>query len=278
MDDKLLKALADEAREQRTREPDGRWDAVAEGSIDPAEDAHLRSIARASPEGGVVADAFRPLSPAFRARMRDRVRRELGIHGEVRESGVILFFRRFARPLAVAFPLAAAATIAAILWHPTTSPHALPDYDLALLGGETTMRGSPVSHGALRLGPEAMVDVRLRPATSAAGPVVVLGFASRDGDVRALPALRVPQPPGACPSCTVRAEPDGFVRVAGRASELLGLDAGVWSLWLVVAQADDIPSERDVVAAIKAGAPPAGSAWRLVGGGPGEDSRVEIIR
>jgi hypothetical protein len=277
MDDPLIKALAREARQQRSREPDPRWDAVADRSLDPTEAAALRAEAGASPEGRDVVAAFTPLRPEVRARIRERVRKELGHEEAASEPWFTGFFRRLFRPLAIAVPIAAAATVATILWWPDAAGPVLPGYDVTLHGGESVVRGTAGDRAPIRLGPDSLLEVRLRPGTAFDGPVAVLGLAVRDGRARLLPSLRVPMPAGACPSCTVRTEPGGFVRILGRSTELLGLDAGVWELVFAVAPGEYVPSGDEVVAAIDAGHVPEGRSWRLAETGSGRTAIVDIV-
>ncbi|MEP7010141.1 MAG: hypothetical protein ABJC13_07445 [Acidobacteriota bacterium] len=72
MDDTgLLRDLARAAREEEAEERDlwDRWDRLTDGTLSPEEEAELRALAQSSPEAEQAYEAFRPLSPEFRAKM-----------------------------------------------------------------------------------------------------------------------------------------------------------------------------------------------------------------
>ncbi len=72
MDDTgLLRDLARAAREEEAEERDrwDRWDRLTDGELSPEEEAELQELAGNSAESHQAYEAFRPLSPEFRAKM-----------------------------------------------------------------------------------------------------------------------------------------------------------------------------------------------------------------
>ena len=72
MDDSgFLRDLARTAREEEAEEQQrwDRWDRLTDGAVSPEVEAELRALAATSVDGEQAFEAFRPLSPDFRARM-----------------------------------------------------------------------------------------------------------------------------------------------------------------------------------------------------------------
>jgi hypothetical protein len=257
-DDPMLKALAKAAQEA---DPlgDPRWEALAEGRLSQSEADALAAAAEASPELKEIFEAFRPLDDAARARIADGVL--AGVKGDGAAPGAR---SEDEVPIAGAPPpvhraspagrrrpaLAAAALVVALVasafWISTRDEGPLPAYAIVVTGQRDVRSATDAPRDAPRLGPGSRLEITLRPATAARGPVSARGFLVRAGRAR----------PWDAP--TVVAE-GGAVRVHGTREALFpGIEDGPLELVLAVGRPDALPSADEVTAELNGGRPPSG--------------------
>ena len=257
-DDKLLRALAGEARRERQSDDDRldeRWDRLAAGELSAAEEAELARLARTA--AGTAAaheahEAFRPLDAAFRKRVvkalqAAAVQPAVAPPRSGRQPG-----RRRRGWLGAAAVAAAAAAAALVLWPAFHPP--LPDYEIQVTGGEAKSRGGPAPGAPPRgetvylLRPGDRLEIEARPKAAVGEPVAARWFAVRRGEEPRL--LGAPRPEIA---------PSGAVRFAATLGRDLDLAPGPWSLWVMVGREGDLP---DAALLRSRGAVAAGSTLR----------------
>jgi len=260
--DELLKAAAKAAREDGI-EGDPRWTALVEGKISAEDRAALEDLARTSRAHDETWQTLQPLDDAARSRITNRILAQL--QGEQAGARVIPLPAR--RPGAAALvAVACAAAIAVLVLRRESPPEValgpqgdaqadrleapVPAYEIALLGGERTLRADPDPAGApssVVLGPGSSLEITLRPATAVRGPLEVRGFLIRGGQVR---------------RWDVRADvsEEGAARIAGEREALFpGVPAGAWEITLVVGRPGTLP---DGDAALR-GSEAQDARWRL---------------
>ncbi len=261
MDDpRLLRDLARTAREEEAEESRRweRWDRLNDGALAPEEEAELRALAATSVEAEQAFEAFRPLSPEFRARMvakigplvkgnaapeeiapsleppirvgRPRVGRE-----EERARG---FFFPWWR---AGFIGSGLATAAAALFLLLRLP-ALPVYTLAVQPGVITSRGDETApEGPIVLAPGDPFEAYATPEEllSSREPLDVLGFlvagALSGGDFQRLETLKIVEP-----------DPGGALRLAGTVPSSQA--PGPATLWIVVGYRGKLPRPDELAA------------------------------
>lgn len=222
-EDRLLRDLGQLAKEEEGAERarlDERWDRLAAGTLTAEEEAELRALAETSPEAREAWEAFRPLGPEFQARVVEKI--AAGLPRE--EKGRLLSFRP-ARILGWATAAAAAAAVAVVLLRPSAP---LPEYEIAVTGGSSEMRGEPAQDFA----PGDSFRVVLTPPTAAkAGSLEALCFLT-DGRERHLVELKS------------LFDPRGTVRMDGSIPS--DLPPGTWTLWAVVGRPGDLPDPAEL--------------------------------
>jgi len=236
-DDRLLRDLAQAAREEREREMDRwdeRWDRLAAGTLSAAEDAELRALAATSEEARLAYEAFRPLGPEFEARVAAAIQEqaEASAAREVPQPARVLPFRRRAGWLGGALAAAAAALLVFVL----STPARLPSYSMEVARGDQTVRGAPAAPGKVReLHRGSTLEVTVRPQTRASGPILARWYVLRGGAVREL-------------STPAEISPAGAVRLRGTLGEDLAIGPGDWTLWVVVGRPGKLPDPKMLAA------------------------------
>jgi hypothetical protein len=253
-DDRLLKELARVAREQRTTEPDPRWDRLAAGELSADEVARLRDEAARSPEAAAAWELFRPLEPELSREIVEQARRHLPATPQAIPTAVPLSWkpRRWRRAFVPA--LAAAALI--VLLSPWRNGPPLPPYDLRLEGAVRVERsGEPASpSGPATFAPGNRFELRLTPATSAGNDVEARVFVVDGPRVELLQA-----PPPARSS-------DGALRIVGVVGQDVRLPDGAFHLLVAVGRPGSLPSGtelRDHLAGSDRVVEGRWSGWRL---------------
>lgn len=237
-EDPLLNALGRAAREDEAAAGlDARWDQLAAGTASAEEIAELRALAERSPEAREIFEAFRPLGPAFEARVVAAAKRELP-----QPRPRLLPFRRPAAPLWVSLGAASAVAASLLLFFRPLVMRPLPLYMAELSAGDQELRGSEHQPGELpSFSPGSLLTLRLEPEEAPDGEVEVrCCFFLRGAEVVRWRA-KVEQ--GAA----------GVVRVRGALGKDFALSPGDWTVWVVVGRSGKIPREAELVAALRAG-------------------------
>lgn len=264
MNDDLLRRLGDLARteeEEEQRRLDPRWDALAAGALPPAEVARLEAEARQTPEGRAAWEAFRPLDPGFRERLRSAARRQVGAPESAaappapaseRPGAAVLPWVPRRRRLAAAVVAMTAAVAAMLLVVLRPAPGPLPPYQLGFSGGERAVRGGPAGpsqggEGVPVLRPGSRLELVLRPQRPVGGRVAVAAFRAGEGEVQPWP---VP----------LEIAASGAVRVAGVVGEEIPLPPGEWDLILAVGRPRRLPDAAAIERALGDG-PPGSGSW-----------------
>src|SRR5215218_7525825 len=135
-EDRLLRELGHLAKEEEGAERarlDERWDRLAAGTLTAEEEAELLALAETSPGAREAYEAFRPLGPEFQARVVKKISAELpkGWRGRLLQFPAV----RIGGWVTAA---AAAAAVVVVLLRPSAP---LPDYQIAVTGGSSEMRG-----------------------------------------------------------------------------------------------------------------------------------------
>ncbi len=281
----LLAALGRVAREQEEADPlDERWDRLAAGELSDEERAELESLAEESDEAAAALATFSPLDGAALDRMADRVVAEQAAERveepaperveepaaapavvpaeppasePERRPGILpgllaALAYPFRRPALWGATLAPAAAVAAALLlvlRPAGGPP-LPGYQGGVGGGDRPAGGAASLPAEVReLTPGSRLELVLRPASAVAGTVVAVTFVVEGGEVRPWPVLP-------------ELSPDGAVRVAGTAAELLPGVSGERELVLVAGRPGEVPDAAAVRAVLAGAQQPEG--WRLL--------------
>lgn len=243
-DEEGIEAVVREARRER-EDPwaDPRWEALADGTISPADRAELEALAA---QPGPYADAmaaFAPLSTSFKAQVADAL---LGASNGARAAAAApatpvvsldthrAKAARRARSWLTAgsglVALAAAASIA-IMWSPGGQVRDLPAYAMQLSEGAQGTRGTKGPSALPEFFPDTTFELIARPASPAEGEVTAAGVLVGNG-------VRVRWSP------RVDRSSDGALRVRGATREVLPVGPGEWTLLLVVGR----PAEVERVA------------------------------
>jgi hypothetical protein len=248
-EDELLRELVQHAREDGAASGDVRWERLAAGELSAAEEATLRDEAAKDPELAALYEACRPLGDAAREKIVARIL----------PSPAAPRVGRFAAGRRIALVAASVAVAAAVaVWMTSRGPEPVarldmaPPYVLEATGGDRPRRSAPEpSVGAMELTADSRLALVLRPSSPAPDAVSVRAFLVRGGDARAW------NPP-------MQRSPDGAVRIAGAAGELLGsTEAGTWTLAFAIGRAEQLPSDpQEVVRAIDTDA--GARAWQLL--------------
>lgn len=218
-EDRLLRELGRLAREEEGAEKarlDERWDRLTAGTLTAGQEAELRALAEASPEGREAWEAFWPLGPEFQARVVEQIQAELP------KTGRILPFRRMGAWIAAA---AAAAVLAVVLLRPAAP---LPDYGISVSGGSSQMRSGPAASFA----PGDRIQVVLNPVTETRGDLEARLFLLQGDDLRQLETQ------------SEEAVPAGAFKIQGRLDP--DLRPGLWTLWAVVGRPGDLPDPKEL--------------------------------
>lgn len=246
-DDRLLKELAQVARAQQAKDPDGRWDRLAGGALAPEEEARLREEARSSPEAAAAWEAFRPVDEQFRSGIVEQARRSLAERGQATPAS-----GRSPRRWRMALPAALAAALIVALLGPWRSPAPLPPYALRLEGSVKTDRsGDPAS---ARTDPAEFADgnrfeLVLTPERSAGEDIEARAFVVQGDRVEPLPA-----PP---PSRS----PDGAVRIAGVVGRDVRLPRGDFTLLVAAGRSGSVPAAAELRERLAQGRPVREQRW-----------------
>jgi len=245
-DDDLLRKLGEMARDEAESERarwDERWDRLAAGTLGAEEEAELRRLAVASPEGAEAYEAFRPLGAEFHAAVAAAIAAQaaeatesttaaapaVAPGGTAAPGGRLLPFP--ARRLAAWGTAVGAATAAMVAMLVRVAP--LPVYSMAeLAGGYRTTRGELAE--APRFAPGDRFQTVLTPTTAVdkASSLGTEACLQRGDELRPLELESEVDPGG------------GAVRVAGTLDR--GLPPGQWTLWLVVGRKGSLPDLADL--------------------------------
>lgn len=164
-DERIARAMASlVAEREKPALDDPRWDALADGTLDPEGVRELRAWAERDDEARRAFELFRPLDDAAIASGTERA---LGENNP--KQGRVLPFRRAA--VGVTSMLAIAAGLVLFL---RTRDDPLPGYEAIVRGGDVSTRGdAPVAQegpdAPRKLGRGAELEVVLRPASAASG-------------------------------------------------------------------------------------------------------------
>lgn len=181
---------------------------LARGEATPEERARLEAEAERSEAAAAMLEAFRPLDPLARARMKKAVRRTRGSR----------------RGKALVAGLLAVACAAAIIVARPSAP-ALPAYALEMSAGDRLERGSDGAKATV-VSPGSRLELVARPADSAGPVAAVLIVRSAAG------TLRRP----------LEVSTDGAVRAQGRVSELAPGASGSVEFLIAVGRGPDVES------------------------------------
>lgn len=224
-DDRILRELGRLARDEERAEKarlDERWDRLAAGTLTPEEEVGLRALAETSPEAREAWEAFRPLGPEFQARVVEKI--AAGLPKEEPRARLLPFRPAF-RIGGWVTAAAAAAAILVVLLRPGAP---LPDYQIAVTGGSSEMRGELLED----LAPGDRIEVRLRPVTaSRPGRLEAQLFLRSDRELRGLETQSEIDPGGAV-KMNALLDPD--------------LQPGPWTLWAVVGRPGDLPDPDEL--------------------------------
>lgn len=226
--DAILSALRKEAHE-RDPSQHPRWEALAKGELSADEERALAEEAEASPAIRELFEAYRPLGPEAEDRYTARL---LAAAKPPRAPDKPKPVRRPTWRSSV-IGLALAAALAAVLFIPR--PSALPEYSIAIAGGEQVVRGEPqAAHGTPIIGPGSRLSIVLRPATKLEGAIEARAFLVRDG------SARVWSPP-------IEISSAGAVRIEGTREQLFhGVPAGRWEIVVALSKPGDAPNADDL--------------------------------
>jgi hypothetical protein len=259
-DDELLQRLAELARQEEdeaTGRLDPRWDALAAGTLAPAEAEALRKEAAGAPEKAAAYEAFTPLGEEFRGRVVEAVRGGLTAAEESPTDWVgspqpaapptpLRKLRRLSPPAsridrqdgrrrawmggAVAAALAAAVVL--VVLRPWTGPEPLPAYTGHLAGRTQEWRageGEQTQPGAPLFAPGNRLELVLSPEESVAKPPVVKTFLAHGGELAPWP---IP----------FEVSGHGAVRLAGTVGEDVRLPPGQSTLVVAIGRPGSLPT------------------------------------
>ena len=242
-----MSELGDLARQQDAAEQarlDERWDRLAAGTLTAQEEAELSALASSSPEAREAYEAFRPLGPEFQARVVEAAAAELA--GSAPPAAPweprprLLPFRRATRRLEVWLGTAAAAAAALFLLLRSPALPPLAAYEPPELKVASAFRGGepgPVNPGS-------RLTLTVRPETAVDGhELEARGFLRRRSGEGGLRPWQ-PEP-------HTEITDMGVVNLQG----MLGKDvqAGAWTIWIVVGRRGRIPSAGELQAELRAG-------------------------
>lgn len=249
-EDRLLDDLADLARGEGLQGAplDERWDRLAAGELNPEEEEELRALAEASPDAREAYEAFRPLGAEFQARVAEALAGELsGRNPRSTRAGPreprfrLLSFPHAAGRFAgwaTAAAAAAAVTMLLLLRGPAPS---LPFYNAQLSPGVKISRGGPDQVTGLPLFvPGTQLTFDARPERPVADPIEARCFLGRGKEI----VLWSPQP-------RLMVDSQGAVRLRGTVGRELRIPPGDWTIWIVVARADAMPSAAELSARLR---------------------------
>lgn len=249
-DEELLRQLADAARQEEEEESrlrlDPRWDALAAGTLPPAEAEALRAEAEASPEKRAAYEAFAPLAEEFRERMVATARAGLAPAAPLPRLAPRRALDRRRRRLwlsAAAAAVVSSATAVLVLLS-GRGPEPLPRYAARLAGGTQEWRGGeteapPAEAMAVPVfAPGNRLELLLRPEGTVGGGLAVATFVFRDGELE----------PWTAP---VETSKHGAVRIAGVIGEELRLPSGETTLVVAIARAGSLPGAAALAARIR---------------------------
>jgi hypothetical protein len=223
-EDELLRRLGSMVRLESSARFDERWDRLAAGTLDAAEEAELRALCETSEEAREAYEAFRPLGPDFHAGVTRRIQAQAA-----REAAKPTRFARRARRVGGWGAAAAAAAAAVFL---LVRPPPLPDYTLAEVAGASraTRAGATAAAG---FAPGDPFVLTLRPETE------VTGGGALDARIYLLHR-------GDLWPIEVRPEldPRGSVRLRGVVPP--ALEAGGAPLWVVVGREGALPDPAEL--------------------------------
>lgn len=207
-DEDILSALRAAAKADAAA-VDPALERLAKGECTPEERARLEAEAERSEEGAGALEAFRPLDPLVRARMKRAVRRSRAPRrGRLFLGGLIA---------------AAACALAIVASRPSAPP--LPPYGLEMSSTDRLERGE-LGQSASVVSPGSILEIVARPA-DVAGPVqAVLLIRSAAGTTRR----------------PLEVSPSGAVRARGQVSDLLGGAQGSVELLIAVGRGADVES------------------------------------
>lgn len=258
--DALLGRLGELAREERL---DARLEALAAGTLSPADHAALVQEAAADPELAAAIEAFTPLGDAAQSRIADRLLSQVipkaSSAKSVEGARVLPFRRPLARVLLAVVPLAAAAALAFFLLRPEAPVGApVPGYGLTIEGGEKALRSDTPAEGPPRLLPETRLRLVLTPATPTEGAVGVRAWKVRQGQAEPW-------------AVAAQVAPNGAARVEGTARTLglAELPPGRATLVLAIGREASLPPVDAPASALTA--PAADAPYRLL------STEVEIL-
>lgn len=186
---------------------------------------------KASEEAQSLEDVVRPLDPAVMARLALQAEQSLG--SKPLASVIPLHERRPRwRAAMIAVPLALAASLA--LWvgiHPSVEP--LPPYSLSLSGGIQELRGAASETDLVILQTGVELQLLLRPARTAQGPVEARLFVVENGRARAWPAK-------------AEVSEQGAVRINANAVDLKEVKSRKFELVVLVGRPTELPQAESL--------------------------------
>ncbi len=187
-------------------------------------------------------DAARPLDDAARGRIAARLAEATGTKSVTTAKSAkttkpdpppnVILLRRAAWIVA---PLAMAAAVLLWISRPGVIT-ALPEYELALVGGDQTTRATPAQlrGDTLRVHTGARVQISARPATMPDGEIAARAFLIEGG------AARVWDVP-------IEISPEGAARIAGDAGAIFPAQSGDWDVVIALGHPGSLPTAPMVV-------------------------------
>ncbi len=243
-DDEYLEALAAAAQNDTL---DGRWDALALGTLGEAEHAALIANEPADPRFDDILAAFAPRPEGLDVQIADRL---VALANEKVPSPLDLQPPMPRRWIMVAGPILVAALVLIGLLTLSSDAVVLPDYTLETLSGEQVVRGTHPTQARPRYGPGSRLDVVARPLVDTSEAVAVRIFVQRGATFSVLPV-------------TVTPSAIGSFRLVGAVDELLPAVAGRQTLVFVIGPSGTLPADGPALkTALDSGATDTG--WQVL--------------
>jgi hypothetical protein len=252
----IERQLGQAARERATEELarlDARWDALAGGALTPEEVAELAALAGADAEKTLAAEAFRPLGPAFEARLVGNLAAQLRGEAAPPIAPPVAPVRGPRRRLWAGLAALAAAAGVTGLW--LRLPAAgMPAYTLAAVGAADE-RGNeaPGPAAPVVLVPGAAFELVLTPEQAQTTPLEARFYRQAEGGLEEL-------------AFEVERSPQGALRVRCRVGAPACVPATSGSLWTVLGRPGRLPTAAELAALASAGDAPiqeeGWTAWR----------------
>lgn len=223
IDDRILREIGKALSEPDALD-DPRWERLRQGLADEAQKKELVDLEKRSPHIRGASDAYQPLESEFKTRLQDLIKNAETSRDDDSVISLRARNRRKNRGAILAGAIAAMAAAAALfLVLPSEPPPEIADYSYEFSGGEQKIRGSelPRADEIPSFTSSSLLEMRLRPESSAANTVRVTGFLVGGGKTR---ELELP----------FLVSSSGVITVRGRVSDLFRVNPGEYNLVVIV--------------------------------------------